>query len=374
MLRSWSRTTRRLSTWGAGKRLLQAIDCHAEGEPARVIVGGLPHVAGADMAECRQTFMRDFDHYRKLLLHEPRGYPCQNADFILPATRSDAAFGVIIAEQGFIYPAMSGHNMICVATALLESGMVPMQEPTTEFALETPAGLVRVHAECAHGKAVRITLRNAPAFCRPQDMDVRVEVPEIGEVRVDVAFGGMHYVIVDAASVGLFPLDAARGKEICRLGEMIKVATREQHPVGHPTLDYPGPDILVFREPATRRGGSLHARNTVVMSNGVLDWSRPETWTGMLDRSPCGTGTCAVMAQLHARGELHVGEELVHESIIGTTFTGVLHEETVLRGRNEDVSAVVPTISGRAWVTQHATVVCDPTDPFPEGYTVGDIW
>lgn len=317
--------------------------------------------------------MRDFDHYRKLLLLEPRGYPCQNADFIVPSTRPDAAFGVIVAEQGMIYPAMSGHNIMCVATALLESGMVPMGEPISEFGLDLPAGLVHVRADCAHGKATRITLRNAPAFCRPCDMDVRIDVPTIGSVDVDIAYGGMHYVIVDAASVGL-KLDPSRGREICRLGEMIKVAAREQHPVSHPCIDYPGPDILVFREKATRSpGGVLHARNTVVMSNGALDWERPETWTAMLDRSPCGTGTCAVMAQLHARGELAIGDEFVHESILGTTFTGRLLEETLLHGE-EAVHAVVPTISGRAWVTQHATVVCDPTDPFPEGYTVGDIW
>lgn len=325
--------------------------------------------------------MRELDSYRKLLLQEPRGYPCQNADFVLPSTRADAAYGVVIAEQGFIYPMMSGHNIICVATALLESGMVPMCEPVTEFGLDVPAGLVRIHAECRGGKAERITIHNEPAFCRPRDMDVTVNVPTLGDVKVDIAYGGMHYVIVDAASVGLAPLDPSRGREICRLGEMIKVATREQHPVAHPTHDYPGPDILVFREPATRRpavpGGPpvLHARNTVVMSNGVLDWERPGTWTAMLDRSPCGTGTCAVMAQLHARGELALGEDFVHESIIGTEFIGRLHGTTsVGAGTDDEIVGVEPSVSGRAWITAHATVVCDPSDPFPEGYQVGDIW
>lgn len=372
------------SSFGSGSRMLQVVDCHAEGEPARVIVGGLPHVPGADIRARRQYFQQHLDHYRKLLLHEPRGYPCQNADFVLPPSANvDAAFSVIVAEQGNIYPAMSGHNIMCVATALLETGMVPMKEPTTEFALELPAGLVGVTAECEGGKVRRVTLRNAPAFCRPEDMDVEIDVPHFGKVRADIAYGGMHYVIVDASSVGL-ALDPARGREICRLGEMIKIAAREQHPVNHPEFEYPGPDILVFREPAKRGEGVVRAKNAVVMSNGTLDWERPETWTGMLDRSPCGTGTCAVMAQLHARGELSVGEEFVHESIIGTTFHGRLLAETVLppcarRTHGEEdaeppVQAVLPTISGRAWITQHATVVCDPTDPFPEGYVVGDIW
>ena len=215
---------RRRATFGAGRRLLQVIDCHAEGEPARVVVGGLPHVPGANMVEKREAFMRDFDDYRKLLLHEPRGYPCQNADFIVPSTRPDAAFGVVIAEQAAIYPMMSGHNIMCVATALLESGMVPMAEPSTDFALDTPAGLVRVHAQCHAGRATRIELRNAPAYCRPRDMDVVVDVPTLGKVTVDIAYGGMQYVIVDAASVGL-ALHPSNGREICRLGEMIKIAT-----------------------------------------------------------------------------------------------------------------------------------------------------
>ena len=296
---------------------------------------------------------------------------------------ADAAFGVprSASAQGFIYPMMSGHNIICVATALLESGKVPMSEPTTEFGLDCPAGLVKIHAECKAGRATRITLHNAPAYCKPADMDVIVDVPTVGKVTVDIAYGGMHYVIVDAASVGLSPLDPSRGKEICKIGEMIKIATREQHPVQHVTHDYPGPDILVFREPAVRKFDEdlgkevVHAKNTVVMSNGVLDWDKPETWTGMLDRSPCGTGTCAVMAHLHARGELKVGEDFVHESILGTKFIGRLLEETSLQPAEGDpVKAVVPTISGRAWVTQKATVVCDPSDPFPRGYKVGDIW
>ena len=332
--------------------------------------------------------MEHLDHYRALLLHEPRGYPCQNADFIVPSTRPDAAFGVVIAEQGFIYPAMSGHNIMCVATALLETGMVPMADgPTTEFALDLPAGLVRVRASCAHGKATRIELRNAPAFCRPRDMDVVLDVPHVGRVTCDIAYGGMFYVIVDAHSIGL-TLDPKRGREICRIGEMIKTAAKEQHPLNHPEFDYPGPDILVFREPANDfrapHGESgamaLHAKNAVVMSNGTLNWDDEATWTGMLDRSPCGTGTCAVMAALHARGELAIGEDFVHSSIIDTTFVGRLHGETTLgsgggqANGEEAVRAVVPSIAGRAWITQTASVICDPSDPFPLGYKVGDIW
>ena len=241
---------------------LSVIDCHAGGEPARIVVGGLPHVPGDTVAAKREHLMAHMDGLRKLLLHEPRGYPCQNANFIVPSAHPDAAYGFVIAEQHAVYPMMSGHNAICVATALLESGMVVMAEPTTTFHLEAPCGLIRVDADCAAGRVTRVTLHNQPAYCMAADRDVVVDVPHHGKVRVDVAYGGMFYAIVDAEDVGLAPLGPSRGREICRLGEMIKVAAREQHPVRHPTLDYVGPDILVFREPYARLPcGGLRARN-----------------------------------------------------------------------------------------------------------------
>ena len=285
------------------------MDCHAGGEPARVILGGLPAIPGRTMLDKRLRMMQpDFDAFRKLLLLEPRGYPCQNANFVIPPTgcHPTAAYGVVIAEQGRVYPAMSGHNLMCVATVLLETGMVPMQEPGTDFDLETPAGLVSVRASCKHGKVVQVTLQNVASFCRPEDMDVDVEVPDIGKVTLDVAYGGMFYAIVDASKLGL-ELKSKNGREICRLGEMIKTACREQHPVNHPQFDYPGCDILVLTENQRREGNRVCGKNAVVMSNGKLDWDRPQTWTGMLDRSPCGTGTSAVMAQLHARARLRCG-------------------------------------------------------------------
>ncbi|CAJ1458123.1 unnamed protein product [Effrenium voratum] len=364
------------SPWGASGRRLQCIDCHAAGEPARVVTGGLPHIPGVSMRAKRHFMMQHHDSLRKLLLLEPRGYPCQNANFVLPPSPScpTASFGVVIAEQGFIYPAMSGHNMMCVATALLETGMVPMSEPLTEFDLETPAGLVRISADCKNGKALQISIQNVPSFCRAADMDVLIDVPEVGKVMVDIAYGGMFYAIVDAGQMDL-ELIPSKGREICRLGEMIKTACREQHPVNHPEFDYPGCDILVFTDQQhLGPGGRLFGKNVVVMSNGTLAWDEPDTWTGMIDRSPCGTGTSAVMAQLHARGRLQMGQDFVHEGILGTQFLGRLLEQTVIAGKGEEVSAVVPSISGRAWITQFCEVVCDPSDPFPEGYVMGDIW
>ncbi len=359
---------RAASTWGAGRRSFAVIDTHCEGEPARIVVGGMPTVPGDTMFEKRNYMMEHMDELRTMLITEPRGYPCQNANVILPPTRPEAAYGFVILEQNKIYPAMSGHNTICTATALLETGMIPMVEPVTSFVLEAPAGLIEIDAACSNGKATEIILKNQPAFVAPGGLDVAIDVPTFGKVSVDVAYGGMWYCIVDAEAMGL-ELTPASGKEICRLGEMVKVACREQFPVQHPLIDYPGCDIMVFRGPPSPGSGAT-SKNAVVMSNGVLDWDRPETWTAMIDRSPCGTGTCAVMASLWARGELAIGEDFIHESIVGTTFTGRLHGETTVG----DEPAVVPTVAGQAWITQHCTVVVDPTDPFPHGYTVGDIW
>ena len=361
--------------WGSTGIRLKCIDCHAGGEPARVVVGGLPQISGT-MQEKRARMMQpDLDALRKLLLLEPRGYPCQNANFVFPPSGAfpTALFGIVIAEQGRVYPAMSGHNMMCVATALLETGMVPMVEPITEFDLETPAGLVGVHAQCQHGKALQITLRNVPSFCRPNDMDVEVEVPEIGRIQLDIAYGGMFYAIVDAQQVGL-QLVPSNGRQICKLGEMIKIACQEQNPVNHPEFDYPGCDILVFTDKQQRDGHVVRGQNAVVMSNGKLSWENPDSWTGMIDRSPCGTGTCAVMAQMYARGRLGLEEEFHHRSIVGSEFVGKLLQEVIIGPATDPVSAVVPTISGRAWITQHSEVICDPSDPFPQGYTVADIW
>ncbi len=357
--------------------LLKCIDCHAGGEPARVVLAGVP----AFPMECntalrkRAHMMDHMDGLRRVLLIEPRGYPCQNVDFIFaPTPGGSGNLQYVIGEQNKIYPLMSGHNTICAATAVLECGVVPMEEPVTRFTMDAPAGPIEITAECCAGKAVTIALKNTPSFV--EHLGIEVNVPHgIGKVTLDVAYGGMWYAVVDlrqfeASSLDM-TLDTSNAAELCRVGEMIKVACREQFPVQHPTEDYPGVDILVFRGDATP-GSGAHSRNTVVMSNTVLDWDKPGTWTGMLDRSPCGTGTCAVMAVMHARGELKVGEPFVHESIVGSQFTGTILEETVLEGDGR--VAIIPEIKGSACITQYSMVVVDPSDPFPEGYQVSDIW
>lgn len=345
--------------------MIQAVDAHACGEPGRVIVGGVLDVPGATMFEKMRHLQTHADGLRKRMLREPRGYPAANCNLILPATHPEADAGFVIMEQTE-YPGMSGTNTICVTTVLLETGMLPMREPVTELTLESPAGLIRVRADCANGKVQQVTFQNVPAFAAY--LDKPIEVPHLGTVIVDVAYGGMFYVIADTTAFGL-RLTPDEGRDIVRISEMIKAAAQEQLPVVHPEQPgFAGVTIAQLSGPPSRP--DAHLKNAVTVSTGKLDWNRPATWTGAIDRSPCGTGTCAKMATLYARGKLGLNEDFRHEGILGTLFTGRLIGETKVG----DYRAVIPTLSGQAWITGFASYVVDPEDPFPEGFTVGDIW
>ena len=344
---------------------ITAVDAHACGEPGRVITGGVSDVPGATMFEKMQYLEQHADGLRKRMLREPRGYPAMNCNVILPPTSPEADAGFVIMEQTE-YPAMSGSNTICVTTVLIETGMVPVQEPVTELTLEAPAGLIPVRADVSNGKVTNVTFENVPAFAA--HLDATVVVPTLGPVQVDVGWGGMFYVIADADALGV-QLVPEEGREIARLGEMIRAAAVEQLPVVHPeNPDIHGISISQISGPATHP--DAHLKNAVVVSTGTGEWDKPHTWGGALDRSPCGTGTCAKMAVLHAKGQLGLNEDFCHESVLGTLFTGRL----IRKAKVGDYDAVVPTLSGRAWITGYADYVIDAEDPFPEGFTVGDIW
>ncbi|HSK94650.1 MAG TPA: proline racemase family protein [Candidatus Angelobacter sp.] len=344
---------------------LTVVDAHAGGEPGRVVIGGVHDVPGETMF-AKMAHLRDHgDRLRRLLLREPRGYPALCANVILPPCDPAADVGLVIMEQAE-YPPMSGSNTICTVTVLLEAVILPMVEPITIVALDTPAGLVRVSAEVRDGRVRSVSFDNVPAYAA--HLDVPVEVPEVGTVTVDVAWGGMFYAITDAAALG-FRLTPDEGRDLVRIGEMIKAATREQWPVSHPdNPEIAGVSIMQFSGPPSSPDADL--RNTVVVSSGTFDWSRPATWTGVLDRSPCGTGTCARMATLHARGRLGVDVPFVHEGILGTAWTGRILAEA----RVGPYAAIVPRITGSAWITARSRLRVAPDDPFPEGFTVGDLW
>ena len=345
--------------------VITAVDVHACGEPGRVIIGGVLDVPGKTMFEKKIYLETHCDGLRKRMLREPRGYPGLCCNVVLPPTRSEAKAGFVIMEQSE-YPPMSGSNTICTATVLLETGMIPMQEPITEFILEAPGGLIEIHAEVEKGKVRSVAFQNVPAFA--VHLDAKIEVPKIGTVTVDVGYGGMFCVITDAKALGL-RLAPDECPDIVRLGEMIKAATREQLPVVHPENGaIAGVTLTEFSAPATRPDADL--KNTVVISIGGLDSRSQDSWAGILDRSPCGTGTCAKMATLYAKGKLSLNQDFRHEGILGTVFTGRLLKET----RVGPYPAVIPTISGQAWIYAMTQYVLDSDDPFPEGFTVGDIW
>ena len=342
-----------------------ALEVHAGGEPGRVIVDGVPDVPGRTMYEKMCHLREHADALRLRMLREPRGYPGLCCNVLMPPTDPTADAGFIIMEQSE-YPPMSGSNTICVTTALIETGRVRVSEPITRLTLEAPAGLIEVEAEVRDGRCLSVSFDNVPAFAA--HLDAVIQVPEVGPVSVDVAYGGMWYVIADAPSLGI-DLTPDQGARIARVGQMLRAAAAEQLPVVHPeNPDIAGVSIAQLSGPAADPAN--HRRNAVVITTGNLDWERPDTWRGVLDRSPCGTGTCARMAALHARGELALGEDFRHEGVLGTVWTGRLLGET----RVGDHVAVLPRITGRGWIYGRTEYPADAADPFPEGFTVADIW
>ncbi|MGK5682352.1 proline racemase family protein [Actinoplanes sp. URMC 104] len=346
------------------KRMIQAVETHS-GTPMRVVTGGVPTIPGETVYQQMQWLAKNDDDLRLLMMREPRGYPPLCVNLIVPAKHPDAAAGYIIMEQ-IEYPVMSGGNTIAVATVLLETGMIAMQEPVTEFRLEAPAGLIDVRAECRDSKVTQVTFTNVPAFAA--HLDAVIDVPTLGKVTVDVAWGGMFYVIADVRQFRGLELRPEHGGEISRISALILRAAQDQLRVSHP--DYPGIGITIAQLSGPTQSPGADWRNTVTMASGPISLDDPATWTGALDRCPCGTGTCAKMAVLHAKGELGLHQPFRHEGLLGNIYTGTLIDEVEIAGR----PGVVPTIGGQAWISGFTTHVLDPTDPFPTGFTVGDLW
>ena len=333
-------------------RIIHAVDSHTEGMPTRVITGGIGVIPGATMADRRQWFMNNCDELRTLLMYEPRGHSSMSGAILQPPTRPDADYGVLFIEVSGLLP-MCGHGTIGTATVLVETGILPAVEPVTTVRLDTPAGLVTAEIAVRDGHAESVTIKNVPSFSLA--MDQVVQVGGFGEVRYDIAFGGNFYAIVELSDLGL-PFERSAKNQLIEAGLSIMAAINEQ---ARPA--YPGrPDINGCRHVYLKAPGSTakHSRHAMVI------------YPGWFDRSPCGTGTSARMAQLHARGELDLNTDFVNESFIGSTFTGRLIGEAEIPGAEggPPIHAVVPTVTGRAWVTGTAQYTLDPTDPFPAGF------
>lgn len=348
----------------AFKRMFTAVETHS-GEPMRVVTSGVPHIPGDTVYEQMKWLEKNDDQVRMLMLREPRGYPPVCCNILVPPKHPDAVAGYIIMEQ-VEYCVMSGGNTISVATVLLETGMIEMVEPVTEFVLEAPAGLIGIRAECSNGKVTKVTFKNVPAFA--VHLDKVIDVPELGKVTVDVSWGGMFYVIADISQFKGLELTPDQGGEIARITSLILGAAQQQLPVSHP--DYPGIPITNVLLSGPTDNPEADMKNSVRVGSGLVDLNNPATFKAALDRCPCGTGTCAKMAVLHAKGQLPLNKEFRHEGLLGTVYTGELIEETKIG----DYNAVVPLLSGQSWIYGFSTYVLDPTDPFENGFTMGDIW
>ncbi|MVO85563.1 proline racemase [Streptomyces sp. p1417] len=329
------------------RHVYHAVDSHTEGMPTRVITGGVGVLPGATMAERRQHFIEHRDDLRTLLMYEPRGHAAMSGAVLQPPTRPDADYGVLYIEVSGLLP-MCGHGTLGVATVLVETGMVAVTEPVTTVRLDTPAGLVAVDVQVEDGAAKAATLTNVPAFSA--GLDHKVEVPGYGTVTYDLAFGGNFYAFVQLEELGL-PFDRARKNDVLAAGLAIMEAINASpaRPVHPAQSDIAGLKHVHLAAPGS---DARHSRHAMAIHPG---------W---FDRSPCGTGTSARMAQLHARGELPLHQDFVNESFIGTRFTGRLIGATEVAG----VPAVVPRITGRAWITGTAQYFLDPDDPFPGGF------
>lgn len=335
-------------------KTIHVISAHAEGEVGDVIVGGVTPPPGDTLWDQRR-FIAEDGNLRAFMLNEPRGGVFRHVNLLVPPKHPDAQMGFLIMEPEDT-PPMSGSNSICVATVLLDAGILPMVEPVTELTLEAPGGLVRVRAECRDGKAERITVRNLPSFA--DRLDASLEVEGVGTLKVDTAFGGDSFVIVEAEALGL-SIAPDEARDIARLGTRITNAANAQLGFAHPERpDWDHISFCLFAGTLEKAEGGFAARSAVAIQPGKVD------------RSPTGTGVSARMAVLHAKGVMAEGQTLTARSIIDSTFTGRIAGRAEVAGR----PAIVPEISGRGWITGIHQHMLDPSDPWPGGYRLSDTW
>lgn len=335
-------------------KIIHTVSCHAEGEVGDVIVGGVAPPPGETLWEQRNWIAED-EGLRNFMLNEPRGGVFRHVNLLVPPRNPEAQAAFIIMEPEDT-PPMSGSNSICVATVLLDTGIIPMREPVTEMVLEAPGGLVRVRAHCANDKAERIEVENLPSFAGL--IGVPLEMDGIGTITVDTAFGGDSFVVVDPSALGL-ELEADAAQALAALGVKITNAANEQLEFSHPFHpDWRHHSFCLFAGKPERDEAGLRARSVVSIQPGKLD------------RSPTGTAVSARMALLHAKGEMAVGDRLTGVSIIGSEFHGRILGETTVG----TIPAIRPQISGRGWVTGTHQHMLDPGDPWPEGYRIADTW
>ena len=335
-------------------KLIHIVSCHAEGEVGNVIVGGVSPPIGGSLWEQARWIDQD-QKLRQFVLNEPRGGVFKHVNLLVPAKNKKAIQGFIVMEPEHT-PPMSGSNSICVSTVMLDTGLIQMQEPITEFILEAPGGLVPVKAFCENGKAKSIEIQNVASFA--DKLDVNLEVEGVGTLIVDTAYGGDSFVLVNAAELG-FEIKPGEAKDISELGAKITAAANQQLGFTHPeNADWNHISFCEIALPLYEEEGVKVSRNSVVIDPGKLD------------RSPCGTGCSARMAVLNAKGEMKKGERMIGRSIIDSRFDCAIVDEVNIGNKN----AIIPSIRGRAWITGTHQLMLDSDDPWPQGYRLTDTW
>lgn len=335
-------------------KTIHVVSCHAEGEVGDVIVGGVAPPPGETLW-AQSRFIAQDETLRNFVLNEPRGGVFRHVNLLVPPKHPDAQMGWIIMEPEDT-PPMSGSNSICVTTVLLETGILPMTEPYTDLTLEAPGGLVNVRAKCHQGKVEKVFVQNVPSFA--DQLDVMLEVPGFGSIKVDTAFGGDSFVMVNAHDLG-FEIQPHEARDLAEAGIRITNAANEQLGFRHPTNpDWDHISFCQIHTPMTVENGVKTVKNTVVIQPGKLD------------RSPTGTAVSARLAVLHAKGEIGVNEPYLAKSIIGSTFDGRIIKTTDIAGK----PAIIPELAGQGWITGTHQHMLDPTDPWPEGYRLSDTW
>lgn len=329
-------------------RSVRTVESHTEGMPTRVVIDGFGEIPGATMFEKRAHFMEHNDGFRQWLMFEPRGHSAMSGAILQKPTRTDADWGVVYIEVSGCLP-MCGHGTIGVATVLVERNLVKVVEPITTIRLDTPAGLVVVDVKVKEGKALNVTLTNVPSFLLAQDQEV--EIAGFGKLKYDIAYGGNFYAIVPIERVGI-EFKRENGGKFLDLGLRISDAINEQNRPVHPE----NPEIAI-----------CHHVDFIAAGNDRLHWKNAMAiYPGWFDRSPCGTGTSARLAQMFALGQIKEDEVLLNESWIGSIFEGRIKE----RSKVGSFDAIVPTITGRAWIMGESNWILDKSDPFPEGFLV----
>ncbi len=330
-------------------RMINAIDSHTMGEPTRIVVGGLPNLKGKTMAEKKQYLIDELDYIRTSIMLEPRGHENMFGSVITQPCNEDADFGIIFMDGGG-YLNMCGHGSIGAVTAAIETGMIDATEPITEVKMDTPAGLVTAKAKVSSGKVEEVSIVNVPAFLYKKD--VEVDVPEVGKIKIDISFGGSFFALINAEQLGV-TVESKNASILKEKGLKIRTAINEQIPVQHPLLSHiKTVDLVEIYDKPTHPEANF--KNVVIFGQGQVD------------RSPCGTGTSAKIATLYAKGQLKEGEVFVYESILGTLFKGKVVGTTTVA----DFDAIIPEITGSAYITGFNTLLIDGADPVKHGFVL----